>query len=202
MLFLAAALSSVLTARESLMEVLSSPERRNSDVVAAIDALELSQKENGGRYASSDFIDFAVAGTWYLEYATRRDKALLSKDFVQVKSISQTVDSEEVSTRAAWVAPSSGDSGVLQIDSAVERKEEPRPHRLLRLKGHYLKPTKKLSDPSASSEIVSHAAASLPYELMQPHLTILEVLYVDPELKILRCTRPEEDVLTCQVWIK
>lgn len=201
---------SVLEARQALLDALAEPDRRDETIVAAIDALEASQKFKG--FSSPDFIDFAVAGRWRLDYATRRDRTSLSQSYVQVIDVVQELSildgQGRVSTTVFWDIPATNDVGSLEICSNLQVYEEPRPHHLLNLDRHYLRPAHKLN--VRPEDVANHVAASLPYELFHPHLTRLEPIYVDPELKLVRCTRPADDddddsgppILTCQVWTR
>ncbi|KAJ8601115.1 hypothetical protein CTAYLR_008822 [Chrysophaeum taylorii] len=185
-----------IAARSRLVAALDNA-REDREIVAAIDAIEAATPFKG--FASEDFVSFAVAGDWQLDYATRRDSTNLTKSYVRVRDISQTVEKDASRTRVAWTLPTTGDAGTLEVRSTMRFQAEPRPHHVLRLDGHFLKPLHKLS--AEPTDVVNHVAASVPYELFHPDRTVIELLYVDPELKILRCTRGTTDpVLTCQVW--
>ena len=65
-----------------------------------------------------------------------------------------------------------------------------------------LNPTTKLQSPV---DVVNSIKAAVPFEIFHPSKAIFEPTFLDPEIKILRCTRPNPDgppVRTCQIWAR
>lgn len=185
---------STTAAREALLASLSdrSPSRKS----VVIDATDALLGANTCNYETSQFVEFALNGEWVLEESSsRRDQEALRQLGVdrdlEVGAICQTITAEsgrgKLTNKIHWKRPLAGDAGYLLACCDLEMTVSVNRLSTWTLSfgetKHSIHPDKKLTTDVV--EIVDSVARLAPFELFDPHGTMLDLEYVDPELRVM-----------------
>ena len=168
----------VLAARELLIGTLAakyeSVAARKKSVTEAVDWLLGSHT---AAYETRGFVEAALRGEWALEESSGRrgsEAESLERDLV-VESITQTLDlgrgRDSLVNTISWRRPLTGETGTFRSACDVEM----------------IHPKAKLV--SDVVDVVDSIARVAPFEFFDPHGTLLDLEFVDPDLRVMGVAR-------------
>ena len=189
----------VLAARELLIGTLAakyeSVAARKKSVTEAVDWLLGSHT---AAYETRGFVEAALRGEWALEESSGRrgsEAESLERDLV-VESITQTLDlgrgRDSLVNTISWRRPLTGETGTFRSACDVEMNASE--GRLATWTLSFPRPTKHSIHPKAKLvsdvvDVVDSIARVAPFELFDPHGTLLDLEFVDPDLRVMGVAR-------------